>query len=210
MVFLSCLYLRYGASEPQEKPLINQRCMTSPEIRINSLPMDDAYSQGDQTIRQTDDRSSRRLTWRASPLALLLPGLAVALGYAGLWLYLMQTGRAESNLARISLLVLVIGVPCLLAHAGLRLSTTRLTARGAHLEAHPGFPARDPLIVAYPAITGVRVKRGLSGWLTGAGSLVIERDSGSPVVVSGLGQADSALAEVKARSPALNGSVPRV
>lgn len=184
--------------------------MTLAKIRINSALMDEAYSQADQKIRQTDDRSSRRLVWRASPLALLLPGLAVALGYAGLWLYLMQAGREDSNLARVSLLVLVIGVPCLLAHAGLRLSTTRLTARGAHLEAHPGFPARDPLIVAYPAITGASVKRGLSGWLTGAGSLVIERETGAPVVVSGLGQADAALAEVKARSPALNGTVQRV
>lgn len=169
--------------------------------------MDKTSPQDDQTIGQTDDRASRRLIWRASPLALLLPGLTVAFGYAGLWFYLGQTGRQDSNLARISLLVLVVGVPCLLAHAGLRLSTTRLTARGAHLEAHPGFPARDPLIVAYPAITGVSVKRGLSGWLTGAGSLIIERDVGPPVVVSGLSQAEAALAEVRARSPALNGSV---
>lgn len=172
--------------------------------------MDDAYSQGGRKIRQTDDRLSRRLIWHASPLALLLPGLAVALGYAVLWLYLGQTGREDSNLARVSLLVLVIGVPCLLVHAGLRLSTTRLTARGAHMEAHPGFPARDPVIVAYSSVTGVRIRRGLSGWLTGAGSVIIEREPGAPVVVPGLGQAEVALAEITARSPALNGAAPRV
>jgi hypothetical protein len=209
MACLACLNLRYGVPKPQEKTPTHRRRMTLTEIRINSLPMDDAYSQGDRKIRQTDDRPSRRLIWHASPLALLLPGLAVAFGYAGLWLYLVQTGREDSNLARISLLVLVIGVPCLLAHAGLRLSTTRLTVRGAHLEAHPGFPARDPLIVAYPSITGVRLRRGLSGWLTGAASLIIERDSGAPVVVSGLGEAEAALAEIAARSPALNGVAPR-
>ncbi|MCY0096138.1 hypothetical protein [Hoeflea ulvae] len=144
----------------------------------------------------------RRLARRASAPALFLPGVIVAAGYGGLWLFLYLDSRGDGALARVSLLVLAIGVPLLLAHAGLRLSTTRLTLRGAHLEAHPGFPARDPVIVAYPAITGMSLRRGLSGWITGAGSLVIEREVGPPLVIPGLLDPDAALAELAAHRAA--------
>jgi hypothetical protein len=117
-------------------------------------------------------------------MALFLPGLVVAIGYAALWIILFVNGRGDGALARVCLLVLVIVVPLLFAYAGLRLSTTRLMLRGAHLEAHPGFPARDPIVVNYPAVAGLTLRRGLSGWITGAGSLVIERENGPAVIVS--------------------------
>jgi len=99
--------------------------------------------------------------------------------------------------------VLVIVVPLLLAHAGLRLSTTQLTLHAARLEAHPGFPARDPEVISYAEVTGSSLRRGLSGWITGAGSLVIERDTGVPVIVSGLSNPDAALAGLAARREAV-------
>ncbi|MCY0147982.1 hypothetical protein OEG84_09735 [Hoeflea sp. G2-23] len=166
--------------------------------------MDSVDSQIEMKVPEQAGR--HRLFWRASATALFLPALVVAAGYAVLWLFLNQTGRGGGHLARVSMLVLVIGVPILLVHAGLRLSTTRLTLRGAHLEAHPGFPARDPVIVAYASITGLSVRRGLSGWLTGAGSLIIERGAQPRVIVSGMARADSALLEVTARCPAINGT----
>tara|TARA_R110002020_G_scaffold35195_4_gene106318 strand:+ start:4066 stop:4581 length:516 start_codon:yes stop_codon:yes gene_type:complete len=145
----------------------------------------------------------RQVTWRASALALFLPTVVVAAGYGGLWLALSLAGRGNGAFARVCLMVLVIGVPCLLAYAGLRLSTTRLALRGAHLEAHPGFPVRDPVIVAYAAVSGLSLRRGLSGWITGAGSLVIERDTQAPLVVPGLANPDAALAAVSERVAAL-------
>ena len=179
-------------------------------FRLHSDLMDKADSQIEQHGRRSGDIPQRRGHWRASAIALFLPGLTVAAGYAALWVYLYLDGRANGALARVSLMVLVIVVPLLLAHAGLRLSTTRLTLRGAHLEAHPGFPARDPVIIAYPAVTGVSLRRGLSGWITGAGSLVIKRENGPPVVVSGLSDPDSVLAEVSARRAMLGASVSGV
>ncbi|WP_152599724.1 hypothetical protein [Hoeflea sp. BAL378] len=158
----------------------------------------------------TDPGAARRRTaWRASALALFLPTVVVAVGYGGLWLSLYMAGRGEGAIARVCLVVLVIGVPCLLAYAGLRLSTTRLALRGAHLEAHPGFPVRDPVVVAYSAVTGLALRRGLSGWITGAGSLVIERDREAPLVVPGLANPDSALAAVSERLAALGTRVSR-
>jgi len=179
------------------------------KFRLHSPAMDSADSQMD-TTRQGPTETRRRVFWRASAFALFLPGLVVAGGYAGLWLFLSATGRGEGALARVCLLVLVIGVPLILAYAGLRLSTLGLTLRGAHLEVHPGFPARDPVNVAYTAVTRLALRRGLSGWLTGAGSLVIERENGPPVVVAGLADPDSAIADLSGRLAALGVRASRV
>lgn len=150
--------------------------------------------------------AARNGVWRASPLALFLPALVVATGYGALLVALVLLGRGEGPLARICVLVITIVVPLLLAYAGLRFSTTRMTLRPAHLEVHPGFPARDPVLIAYPAITRVALRRGLSGWITGAGSLVIERDDGAPVIVSGLSGPDAALSELAAHRDAVRPS----
>ena len=131
-------------------------------------------------------------------MALFLPSLVVASGYGALLLTLVFSGRGDGALARICLMVVVIVVPLLLAYAGLRLSTTRLTLHVTHLEAHPGFPARDPVMISYSTVSGLSLRRGLSGWITGAGSLVIERDNGVPVIVPGLANPDAALAGLTA------------
>ena len=163
--------------------------------------MDTADSQAKRS-RPYPDAPRHRGHWRASALALFLPGLVIAAGYGALWTGLHVIGRGDGALARVCMLVVVIIVPSLLAYAGLRLATTRLTLRGAHLEAHPGFPARDPILVSYTDVTGLTVRRGLSGWITGAGSLVIERGDAVPVVVSGLSYPSAALADLSARCEA--------
>ncbi len=178
------------------------------KFRLHLTLMDSADSQMDRKDKGSGE-ARRRGVWRASAPALFLPGLVVAGGYASLWLFLYAAGRGEGALARVCLLVLVIGVPLILAYAGLRLSTLGLTLRGAHLEAHQGFPARDPVVVAYPAMTGLALRRGLSGWLTGAGSLVIQRENGPPLVVAGLADPDGALSDLSARRAALSASASR-
>lgn len=157
-----------------------------------------------QPSATADGEARRRVAWRASALALFLPSMVIAAGYAGALVVLTAIGRGDGTVARVCLLVLVIGVPLLLTYAGLRLSTTQLTLRGAHLEAHPGFPVRDPVTVTYSDVTHAALRRGLSGWITGAGSLVIERESGAPVVVSGLAHPDAALADLQARRALLS------
>jgi len=177
--------------------------VTVAKFRLNSTVMDSA----DSHIKPSHSASAghqSRVVWRASAFALFLPGLVVAAGYGALWAVLYLNDRGEGALARVSLMVLVIIVPLLFAYAGLRLSTTRLTLRGAHLEVHPGFPARDPVIVTYPAVTGLSLRHGLSGWITGAASLVIEREHGVPVVVSGLTNPDAALGDLSARCEAFS------
>lgn len=177
--------------------------VTLVEIRLHSLLMDSADSPL-KPLHPAADAGRQRAVWRASPLALFLPALVIAAGYGALWIWLSVNGRGEGALARVCLVVLAIVVPSLLAYAGLRLSTMGLTLRGAHLEAHPGFPARDPVIMTYAGVAGLSLRRGLSGWITGAGSLVIERDNGAPLFISGLKSPDAALADLEARCKAFS------
>ncbi|WP_110033933.1 PH domain-containing protein [Hoeflea marina] len=137
--------------------------------------------------------------WRASAMALFLPTLVIAVGYAGLWAYLLLSGREAGALARASQAVLILGVPLLLVHAGLRLATTEMILRGSQLEIHPGFPARDPVHIAYRDIGTIRLRRGLSGRLTGSGSLILEVPAGRPVVVCALQEPEAALAAIRSR-----------
>lgn len=139
-----------------------------------------------------------RAVWQASASALFLPGLVVAAGYGALLAALIYGGSGEGALARVCLVVVVIVVPLLLAYAGLRLATTRLTLYETHLEAHPGFPVRDPVMINYSEVSGMLIKRGLSGWITGAGTLVITQNNAPPVIVSGLSDPDAAFADLTA------------
>lgn len=140
-----------------------------------------------------------RSVWRASALAIFLPTLVIAAGYSALSIFLHLGGRDTGALSRASMAVLVLGIPLLLVYAGLRLATTQMTLRGSQVEIHPGFPARDPILVGYRQIEAVVLKRGLSGFLTGAGSLIIDVKAGRPLVVSALQDPEAAMAAIRAR-----------
>ena len=191
------LHFGYGAVTAARKGLDPPRSVTEVKIRLNSRLMTSADSPIPQTASVSDGAPFRSV-WRASALALFLPALVVAVGYGALLAALVFNGRGEGALARICLMVVVIVVPLLLAYAGLRLSTTQLTLHAGFLEAHPGFPARDPVMISYADVSGFSLRRGLSGWITGAGTLVIERGNGRPVIVPGLSNPDAALAELSA------------
>ncbi|SOE13828.1 hypothetical protein SAMN05877838_0952 [Hoeflea halophila] len=178
--------------------------MTVTEIRLNLAVMDSADSHTHNGLTEAAGASDQ-FAWRASAAALFLPALVVAAGYGALLLALVLADRGNGPLARVCMIVLVIGVPLLLAHAGLRLSTTRLALHASYLEVHPGFPARDPVTIPYASVSRATVRRGLSGWITGAGSLVIERESGLPVIVSGLSSPDTAVAKLDAYRDGVHG-----
>lgn len=172
-----------------------QTGVTKAKIHLNSLFMDSADSPTPHSASRSEEVLHHSV-WQASAFALFLPALVVAAGYGMLLIALVLGDRGNGPLARVCLIVVVIGVPLLLAYAGLRLSTTRLTLHAAHMEAHPGFPVRDPVVIPYSAVSGLSLRRGLSGWITGAGSLMIERGDGPPITVSGLARPDAALAEL--------------
>lgn len=154
--------------------------------------------------------SGVRSVWRASALALFLPPLVIAAGYSALWIYLHLDGRDAGALSRASLAVLILGIPLLLVYAGLRLATTQMTLLGSQLEVHPGFPARDPVLVGYRQIEAIELRRGLSGFLTGAGSLIIAVKAGKPVVASALQDPEAAMAAIEARRALVGSDAPPV
>lgn len=191
-------FLGYGAQTAARKGLgLCRALVTGINFRLNSRLMDIADSPVPHVAPLTQEAPVRAV-WQASAMALFLPGLVVAGGYGALLAALIFGGSGEGALARVCLMVLVIVVPLLLAYAGLRLATTRLTLYAGHLEAHPGFPARDPVMVSYREVSGMLIRRGLSGWITGAGTLVIAQNNGAPVIVSGLSDPDAAFADLSA------------
>ncbi len=189
----------------QKRGCVPQSRVTVAKFHLNSLFMNSADSHTSHVLAD-DEEASQQSVWQASAFALFLPALVVAAGYGALLAALVLADRGNGPLARVCMIVVVIGVPLLLAYAGLRLSTTRLTLHAAYLEAHPGFPARDPVTVPYAAVSRATVRRGLSGWITGAGSLMIERDNGLPVTVSGLSSPDAAVVELAAFRNAVHAS----
>lgn len=139
----------------------------------------------------------------AARLALLLPGLVIFAGYGLVYLTLHLTGQEGGHLARLVFVVLLIGCPLILTWAGLRLATIRIELGANSVTAHPGFPARDPVVIAYRDLDKVRVRKGLSGRLTGASTLILTEKSGRQVRVEGIAAADEA-------ASALNGILARL
>ena len=72
--------------------------MTMEKLRLHLPVMNNADSQMESKNNGSGE-ARRRGCWRASALALFLPGLVVAGGYAALWFYLHATGRGDGVLA---------------------------------------------------------------------------------------------------------------
>ncbi len=123
--------------------------------------------------------------WR-SAWQIFLPTLAIALLYFGVWGYFHIVGKAEASLARLSLLVLGVGVPLLAVHAFLRYQTIRVQVVDNAVRYHPGWPRDMPVDMPLELIDRVKVRRGVSGRLFGLGTLVLWLTSGQKVAVTDL------------------------
>ena len=134
----------------------------------------------------------QRHEFRAGAVALFLPGLIISAGYGLVYVYLHVTGQAGGHLARLVFAVLMIACPVILTWAGLRLATIRLHFGANGLEAHPGFPARDPVLLPYLDLDGVSIRRDLSNRLTGTGTLVLRPSSGKAIIMDALKDAEGA------------------
>ena len=139
-----------------------------------------------------DETQVPRHDFRARALALFLPGLVISAGYGLVYGYLHMVERADGHLARLVFAVLMIACPLILTWAGLRLATIRLQLGTNGLEAHPGFPARDPIALAYRDLDGVSIRRDMSSRLTGTGTLVLQPSSGKAIIIEALGDAEGA------------------
>lgn len=136
-----------------------------------------------EDVPAIDGESVAHAAFRGDLRALFVPTMVVALGYLCMWFFLYVTGNGSGAMARLSIAVLALGVPVLIAHAGLRYVTISIVVGPDHIVAHRGFPIRDEVEISYRAIREVRVRRGISGSLTGAGTILIDRVGGKITVV---------------------------
>jgi len=121
-----------------------------------------------------------------SRLALFFPASMVALGYGVLYALMALAGDPDIILARFCLIVLLVAVPCLVTYAGLRVLTIRLRLLKHGLLVQQGFPAFDAVGLAYDNIDAIRVARGLSGRISGGGTLVFDLIDGRKIATAGL------------------------
>lgn len=148
-------------------------------------------------MRGENDNLGSGATFMPSRLALFLPVAVVAAGYAALLSWLLATGRADNSIARLSVIVLSIGVPILIAHAVLRYFTIRIQPQAHMLYLQTGFPRTEMLHVPYPVIRDIYIRRGIVGRFTDSGTLVFRLVAGQPLAVCDLRHPDAAKAEIE-------------
>jgi len=117
---------------------------------------------------------------------IFIPTIIVTGLYFIAWIILHATGMGQSGLARISFLVIAIGVPFMTAYAFLRYQTIRVQINENDIICHPGWPKDLPIDVPISIISRVRVKRGLVGRLFGGGTLLLQLSTGSTVLIPDL------------------------
>ncbi|MGI9350821.1 MAG: hypothetical protein ACR2O3_04600 [Rhizobiaceae bacterium] len=120
------------------------------------------------------------------------PTLVIAILYSAAWLFLAVTGKSETGLARLFIVVMAVGVPFLAAHAFLRYQTIRLQVSDGHAYCHPGWPKELPIDVPLSIIKEVKVRRGLSGYLFGGGTVILDLVTEGSVVVADISEPDLA------------------
>ena len=131
--------------------------------------------------------------------AVFLPTGVIACLYGVLWLWFGDVEGTSGGMARAALLVLAVGVPLLIVHAGLRFANGRLELGSKELIARPGWPVRRERHVAYAHIADVKLRRGLIGRALDVGSLVITDRNGDHTVMPDLADPQSVLQALQSR-----------
>ncbi len=137
--------------------------------------------------------------------AVFLPTVAIALLYAGLWLWFNEIQGTSGGISRAALLVLAVGVPLLVVHAGLRFVNGRLELGADELVARPGWPVRRERHVSYIHVIDVKVRRGIIGRVLDVASLIVIDRNGDRTVMPDLAAPrdvlDAVNAKVRAKRP---------
>ena len=123
---------------------------------------------------------------------IFVPTVVIAILYSAAWMFLAMTGKSDTGLARLFIVVMAVGVPFLAAHAFLRFQTIRLQVSDGHAYCHPGWPKELPIDVPLSVIKEVKVRRGLSGYLFGGGTLILDLVTEGSVVVADISEPDLA------------------
>lgn len=152
-------------------------------------------------IADDPEFESYRVHW-----AVFLPTAAIAVLYSGVWIWFATRNGSAGGVSQAALLVLAVGVPLLLVHAGIRYANGRLHLGRDELVACPGWPVRRERHVAYSHIAQIHLRRGLIGRVAGVGSLVIVDRNGDQTVMPDLADPESVLAVILEKCGRLQGT----
>ena len=125
-----------------------------------------------------------------SKATLFLPVAVVTVGYAVLLAWLWLGGNLGSNIARLCVIVLAVGVPILIVHAVLRYFTIAIHPHAHAMFIHPGFPRSEPFEIPYPLVRQINIRRGIAGRLLNSGTLIFHLQTGQKIAVCDLQNPD--------------------
>ncbi len=110
--------------------------------------------------------------------SVFLPALVIAVLYGGLWLFVVALGKGDGALARLMLLICVIGVPAVLLHAFLRFMSTEVHVTERTLVLSRGWPRRRTITLDLRDVIDMQTKQTVLGRILGMGTMIVRDAQG--------------------------------
>lgn len=115
-----------------------------------------------------------------------LPSLIISLGYGLIWLWLYSQGQGGGALARLSLAVVLLIVPLLIAYGVLKQVTTYVDVFGSYVKVNRGIANSGSAELPFAFIERVDIVYGLLGRITNSATVRINLSSGKVVSIAGI------------------------
>lgn len=128
--------------------------------------------------RQHHRSGARPETYRGH-WAIFLPSVVVALLYGGAWIGLLVTGRSDTALAKLALLVLLLVVPLLVTVACLRFRSLRIEVGPETVAFRQGWLRPRWTRLRYADIDAATVRWSRLGRTIGSGALQLRTGDGT-------------------------------
>lgn len=130
---------------------------------------------------------------------IFLPALVVAVLYGGVLLILLISGKGDSGLAKIMLLVLMLIVPLLFVRAYLRFASLGVQIGQDYIAYRQGWLRPRWKRLRLDDTAGATVKYGAGGRVLGGGDVVLVRRVGDPVHLLDVAEPERLARQVRQR-----------
>ncbi len=139
-----------------------------------------AMDESASMLRTDDDVSPAPVLASAKAHAsVFLPALVIAVLYGGIWLFIVALGKGDGALARLMVLICVIGVPAVFLHAFLRFMSTSADLTERTLVINRGWPRRRTVTLDLRDVVDVQTRQTVLGRVLGVGTLIVRNSKGS-------------------------------
>lgn len=128
--------------------------------------------------------------FRPSIAGQFLPSVIIAFGYGLIWVWLYSQGQGGAALARLSLAVVLLVVPLLIAYGVVKQVTTYVDVFGSHVKINLGIPSSDLVEAPFAFIERIEIVYGILGGFTNSATVGIYLKSGKVVYIAGINRPD--------------------